>query len=412
MKNELEAREDWHIIEDDMMGTLKAIKEITHNHQTSKYCIGTVSKAMKDFFTVTQEDNELTVQFAKQCRTCKELMEDWFGKLDMEQAIKSTLEHLKLCDNKGNWKSTNKTEAEKLFESSHQRLTGHNYLQASSLDKAKQLCKELSNKCALGDDKYPKDLDHVIDMLNRHRAPIPFDKTKNKNNKNNDNDTQQNRVAFTQATPEFDRKTFDNITCNKCKKKGHYTNQCPDLHNTSNVNATDDNNDNNNQEPPPEDKTSQTGSTQQGTGHLQMSRWNPFNGAIIKASNFLNFSQLMHDLLLLDNQSTDDIFCNNKYLINIHCVDESLQLSTNGGILTANMKWTFPGYGLVWYHPKAIANVSSQSRVEDQGYTISCQCGSYKVTGPKSHAFFKRTPEGLHALRLDHPKNQLTNNNE
>ena len=118
-----------------------------------------------------------------------------------------------------------------------------------------------------------------------------------------------------------------------------------------------------------------------------MSWWNPFNGAIIKASNFLNFSQLMCDLLPLDNQSTDDIFCNNKHSINIHRVNESSQLNTNGRIPTANMKGTFPGHGLVWYHPKAITNILSQSRVEDQGYNISCQRGSHKVTGPKGHAF-------------------------
>ena len=61
MKNELEAREDWTIIKDNMIGTLKAIKEITHNYQTSKYYIGTVSKVIKDFFTVKQEDNKPTV---------------------------------------------------------------------------------------------------------------------------------------------------------------------------------------------------------------------------------------------------------------------------------------------------------------------------------------------------------------
>ena len=290
MKHKLEAREDWPIIEDDMMGTLKAIKEITHNCQTSKHCIGTVSKTIKDFFTVEQEDNKPTVQFAKRCRTCKELMEDRFGKLDMEQDIKLTPECIKLCDNKGNLKSTNKTEAEKLFESSHQCLTGCNYLQASSLDKT----------CSTDEEH-----------------PFPLTKLRTKTMKTMTMTPSKTESPSLKCHPDWMGKTFNNDTCNKCKKKGHHANQCPNPHNTSDANATDNNNDNNNQELPPEDKASQTGSTKQGTGHLQMSRWNLFNVAIIKASHFLDFSQLMRDLPLLDNQSTDDIFCNNKCSIGI-----------------------------------------------------------------------------------------------
>ena len=47
MKNELEARDNWKIIEDNMMATLKAIKEISCNHQTTKCNIGTVSKVIR-----------------------------------------------------------------------------------------------------------------------------------------------------------------------------------------------------------------------------------------------------------------------------------------------------------------------------------------------------------------------------
>ena len=265
----------------------------------------------------------------------------------------------------------NENDAKALCEKAHLRLQGCNCLHASSLDKAKQLCKEPSHQCAMGINKHLNDLDHTIDMLNRCRARIPCNKNKNRNNRNN-KDTTTNRVAFAQATPGRDRRTFDPITCNKCGKKGHCANHCPEARNTSNINATDGDN-NNNQEPPPtENDTSQAGSTQQGTGHLQMSRWNLFNG-IITAATFLTFSQIMRDPLSLDNQSMDDIFCNAKHSVDIHRVKEPLQPVTNGGIPTTNMKGTFPGHGSVWFHPKAITNILSQSRVEDKGHTITCQ---------------------------------------
>ena len=120
----------------------------------------------------------------------------------------------------------------------------------------------------------------------------------------------------------------------------------------------------------------------------------------------------MRDLLLLDNQSTDDIFCNPNYLNNIHQVKETLQLATNGGVLTTNWKGTFPGYGLVWFHPKAITNILSQSMVENKGFIVSYHCGTYKVSGPNGHVFFKRIPQGLYALDLKDISNQLICNNQ
>ena len=76
MKDKLEARDDWKIIKDNMVATLKVVKEISCNHQTTKCCIRTVSKVIKDHFTIKQEDNEPTVQFAKRHRTCQDPLED------------------------------------------------------------------------------------------------------------------------------------------------------------------------------------------------------------------------------------------------------------------------------------------------------------------------------------------------
>jgi hypothetical protein len=48
----------------------------------------------------------------------------------------------------------------------------------------------------------------------------------------------------------------------------------------------------------------------------------------------------LRNSVMLDNQSTADIFCNLNYLKNIKEVPETLTLHTNGGILTINTKGT------------------------------------------------------------------------
>ena len=67
--------------------------------------------------------------------------------------------------------------------------------------------------------------------------------------------------------------------------------------------------------------------------------------------------------ILLDNQSTADLFGYKCLLKNIREVDDSMTMTTNGGELTTNVKGHLPGYGDAWCHPDAMANMLSLSNV-------------------------------------------------
>ena len=49
--------------------------------------------------------------------------------------------------------------------------------------------------------------------------------------------------------------------------------------------------------------------------------------------------------VLLDDQSTVDIFCSEELLVEIHTIDKSIIIRTNGGETVVNMVGCFPGYG-------------------------------------------------------------------
>jgi hypothetical protein len=67
--------------------------------------------------------------------------------------------------------------------------------------------------------------------------------------------------------------------------------------------------------------------------------------------------------VLLDSDSTVSIFCNPDLLTDIHDVNESLYLATNGGHQVSTQMGTLPNFGPVWFNPDSIANILSLAQV-------------------------------------------------
>jgi len=81
---------------------------------------------------------------------------------------------------------------------------------------------------------------------------------------------------------------------------------------------------------------------------------------LCNASTNLN----LRDLILLDNQSTVDIFCNKRLLKDIHISADGITVYGNGGAHNNKKKGTLKNYGEVWeYHADAITNILSLKNV-------------------------------------------------
>ena len=149
--------------------TLKAIRDISHNYQQTKYYVGTVSKSVQDFFMIQQQNKEKITEYTKQYKTTKEIMESRFGKLDMTNSMSNTDEYKAAGTDH---------ERKEIVEDAYQRVVAYNFLMSTNLDKVQQLNKELANDYAKGDNKYPENLEKAVEMLANYRAPVAFNKNK------------------------------------------------------------------------------------------------------------------------------------------------------------------------------------------------------------------------------------------
>ena len=70
--------------------------------------------------------------------------------------------------------------------------------------------------------------------------------------------------------------------------------------------------------------------------------------------------------ILLDSQSTIDVFCNEKLLSRIHATDTIMNIKCNAGVKRTNLRGHLSGYGWVCFFPDGIANILSMSRVKEK----------------------------------------------
>ena len=90
--------------------------------------------------------------------------------------------------------------------------------------------------------------------------------------------------------------------------------------------------------------------------------------------------------VLLDNQSTIDVFVNRRLLKNIRRIKQYMYIHCTAGVTRTNLVGELPGYGTVWFHPDGIANILSLARVKTK----------YRITfdSDESNEFIVHKPDG------------------
>ena len=110
----------------------------------------------------------------------------------------------------------------------------------------------------------------------------------------------------------------------------------------------------------------------------------------VRAVETQHGGRLPPEWILLDNQSTVDVFTNRRLLKNIRRAQKNMFIHCTAGVAKTNLIGDLPGYGTVWYHPDGIANILSLSKVKEK----------YRVTFDSdiNNQFIVHRPDGTQRI--------------
>ena len=235
--------------------------------------------------------------------------------------------------------------------------------------KHKGYLRHLRNSYLDGADNYPRTVHEAYNILRRREEDLPTHGMEN------------DGVSFAQSG---ERRDTSNIRCYSCQQMGHYANspECPNYKSNTNINKESGN---------------------------AKSKTTPQGGVGVNALMF-TFSQsgkrIPKEWILLDSQSTVDIFCNPSLVVNIRKVQDRMKIQCNAGTRVTNLVGDLPGYGPVWFDSRAIANVLSLKLVKERYHVKynSSETEGFVVTKPSGEQFnFRESSSGLHYLDTSNP---------
>jgi hypothetical protein len=258
-----------------------------------------------------------------------------------------------------------------------------------------KLSEELESSLTKGNDDYPDNLVSACHLINeckhctpRSAAPdssgVAFAQRSEKGNDNhnkNKDDSWQKKA-----------------TCHHCGEVGHVRPNCPALKDADDKEPDVDKSDATSKDKKTEKKKKKTSFAQQAAEtdneSEPESQFTNF-GFCAATSNRINLREMM----LLDNQSTVDLFCNRKLVSRVWRTEDSMTVHGNGGALTTQCKAHIKNYGDGWFHSKALTNILSLKNAGNKYHVTHNSLGdgafiAHKPNGVDVH--FVMHADGLH----------------
>ena len=329
----------------DSLALLVLLKKESYNFQTQKNPVQAKHKAKWRFYHLMQEKNSCHKGFRDRFNNCVDVVEHCGGTLVDYNDVENELTALSLT-----FRTATDEQITQAKQTAKDKLLGVSYLMCVDRTKFGKLLEDVENAYLTGVDQFPKSVNDAY-----HRVTNWSNDPRNVMNiigPTNDG------LAFAQDSGggSGNNQGKKPIQCYACKEMGHKSYECP-YPKAPTTNAV----------PTPTTNVPHEAAV----NHVHISSNDEVNSDDDDSNlefsfHTKNLQQTPDTWVLLDNQSTVDVFFNAALLENIRVSDSSLDIYCNAGVATVNKIGNFPGYGTVWYHPGGIANILSLARVKEK----------------------------------------------
>ena len=379
LQTKLKQQNGWKKVSEDQDGIalLKLIKTTVHKFDDQKFTPLAHYRAKAAVYAVRQ-GNLSNDEYLKKFNNLVDVAQSYDGHFHDQAMMGVVMDK----DHPGVlWKDLDPAEQTAVNVKAHELFCATMFLSQCDKRRYGKLLEELENGYTRGQDGYPKDMVTAFKMINEYKNWQP---------------TKAAEVTGTAfATSGKKSKSgggssntdwHKDAICHGCGEKGHIRPHCP------NGGKKDD-------EDSKDSKDSKKGNSclKKSVSFAQEGDQAGEDG--FGFCNVDSDDPQLRDMILLDNQSTVDIFCNRRLVQKVWKSDESMTVKGNGGSLTTNFKATVRNYGEVWFDERAITNILCLKNVRKKlPVSYSCYPDStfYVEKEDGTSIDFVMHPDGLH----------------
>jgi hypothetical protein len=349
LRAKLEAKDGYARMKEhyDTIDLLKSIKDSVFKFSDQKYAPHSLHEAMRKFYTSHQDKHSNAQDYYQRFKNQVEVVEHCGGSVGRHSGlIEKALKDMSLT--RRNASPGQLQAAEKSAKEAYMACA---FLLGSDRKRYGKLIEDLENDHVQRNDKYPKTLVEAYNLL-IHWKQDPKHLMRVLGSSGDG-------LAFAHVGENGEPpQDLSSIQCYHCQQMGHYANVCTNDYVSRHASGT---------------QALLAGDVEVGVSTQENEVENydddviAFNFANVTESNGIVHHQgaeVCKTWILLDNQSTVDVFCNSKLLRNIRKSTKTMNIKCNAGITRTNLVGDLPGYGEVWFNKDGIANILSLSRLE------------------------------------------------